>query len=63
MPVFPRVQGGRERRKTFNATMEKLQAMTVEDHLGDREWEDNLKAKRRRQSVAIVKPRGEEYGG
>jgi hypothetical protein len=37
--------------------MEKLQAMTVDDRLGDREWEENLKAKRRRQSVAVFKPR------
>jgi len=51
--VWPPVQGGRERRRTFNATMEKLQQMTREEMQGDWEWEENLKAKRRRQSVAL----------
>jgi hypothetical protein len=51
--AWPPVQGGRERRRTFNATMEKLQKMTMEEMQGDREWEENLKVKRRRQSVAI----------
>jgi len=51
--VWPPVQGGRERRRTFNATMEKLKQMTREEMQGDSEWEENLKAKRRRQSIAI----------
>ena len=48
LPVF----GARERRKTFNATMEKLAQMTREELQADKEWEAYLANKRRRQSVA-----------
>ena len=44
---------GRERRKTFNATLEKLAKMTAEEMQADADWEAEMKAKRRRQSVAI----------
>ena len=44
---------GRERRKTFNMTMEKLAQMTREENQADKDWEANLANKRRRQSVAI----------
>ena len=47
------VFGGRERRKTFNVTMEKLAQMTREEMQADKDWELNLANKRRRQSVAI----------
>lgn len=54
VPTWPS-QGaaGRERRKTFNATMEKLAQMTREEMQGDGDWEAALASKRRRQSVAI----------
>jgi hypothetical protein len=51
-PSWPVVIGGRERRRTFNVTMEKLAQMTREEMQADNEWESNL-AKRRRQSVAL----------
>jgi hypothetical protein len=44
--------GGRERRRTFNMTMEKLAQMTREEMQTDRDWEADLASKRRRQSVA-----------
>lgn len=45
--------GSRERRKTFNMTMEKLAQMTREEMQTDRDWEADLANKRRRQSVAV----------
>jgi hypothetical protein len=51
-PSWPVVIGGRERRRTFNVTMEKLAQMSRDEMQADREWESNL-AKRRRQSVAL----------
>ena len=50
---WPVVIGGRERRKTFNVTMEKLAQLTREEKQADRDWEAEIAAKRRRQSVAI----------
>jgi hypothetical protein len=52
-PPFSAPSSGRERRKTFNATMEKLAQMTREEMQADGDWEANLASKRRRQSVAI----------
>lgn len=49
LPVF----GARERRKTFNATLEKLAQMTREEMQADKDWEADLANKRRRQSVAV----------
>lgn len=49
LPIF----GARERRRTFNATMEKLAQMTREEMQADKDWEANLANKRRRQSVAV----------
>ena len=40
----------RERRKTFNSTMEKLAQMARDEMQADKDWEANLK---RRRSVAI----------
>lgn len=48
-PVF----AVRERRKTFNMTMEKLAQMTREEMQADQDWEASLANKRRRQSVAV----------
>jgi hypothetical protein len=53
LSTWPVVVGGRERRRTFNATMEKLAQMTREEMQADKEWETALANKRRRQSVAI----------
>jgi len=50
---WPVVIGGRERRKTFNVTMEKLAQLTREEKQADRDWEAEIAAKRRRQSVAM----------
>ena len=52
-PSWPVVIGGRERRKTFNLTMERLAQLTREENQADRDWEAEIAAKRRRQSVAI----------
>src|SRR5579862_2241347 len=51
-PSWPQNISGRERRRTFNVTMEKLARMTQEELQADTDWEANL-SKRRRQSVAI----------
>lgn len=53
LSTWPVVIGGRERRQTFNVTMEKLARMTREEMQADKEWEAALANKRRRQSVAI----------
>lgn len=50
---WPIVVGGRERRKTFTATMEKMARMNQEEMQFDKEWEATLAHKRRRQSVAL----------
>jgi hypothetical protein len=50
---WPVVIGGRERRKTFNITMEKMARMNQEEMQFDKEWEVSLASKRRRQSVAL----------
>ena len=47
------LNGPRERRKTFNITLEKLAKMTREEMQADKEWEADLADKRRRQSVAL----------
>jgi hypothetical protein len=51
-PSCPQSTTGRQRRRTFNITMEKLARMTQNEMQADVDWEANL-AKRRRQSVAI----------
>ena len=50
---WPVVVGGRERRKTFTITMEKMAKMNQEEMQLDKEWESSLANKRRRQSVAL----------
>jgi hypothetical protein len=50
---WPVVVGGRERRKTFTITMEKMARMSQEEMQLDKEWESSLANKRRRQSVAL----------
>src|SRR2546423_8293785 len=50
---WPIVVGGRERRKTFTITMEKMAKMNQEEMQLDKEWESSLANKRRRQSVAL----------
>lgn len=44
---------GRERRKTFNATLEKLAKMTAAEMQAEKDWEVDLANQRRRQSVAL----------
>jgi hypothetical protein len=53
LTTWPLVVGGRERRRTFNVTMQKLAQMTREEMQADQDWEASLANKRRRQSVAI----------